>query len=190
MKLNLGKRLLPDTDDLLLRGRAGLVMSICTALAAAVFALILTWLISGDLEGETVIAGIIFSLLMGGIIFLAHHGRAALASWILIILLMLLITLDASSYGLGEPGAAAYIIPILVAICTVGFWAGMVTAIFASLAVWLIAWAPLAGWFAFPEASEISHLTFNAPFYTVVFILCALIAGLWAKYLSQNLKTS
>ncbi len=188
MKSISGKNLLPETNDPLLRGRAGLVMGICLALVAAVFALILTWLISRDLEGETVIAGLVFSLLLGGIVFLAHRGQVTLASWILIILLLLLITADASSYGLGEPGAAAYVIPILLAACTVGLWAGLGTAIFASLAVWIIAWAPLAGWYQLPEANEISFLTFNAPFYMVVFILCALIAGLWVDYLTKNLK--
>jgi len=44
--------LLPDTADALARGRAGLVIATCPGLDGVVAGLILTWLLSGDLQGE------------------------------------------------------------------------------------------------------------------------------------------
>ncbi len=42
---------------------------------------------------------------------------------------------------------------------------------------WLLAGAENAGWIAVSYPADISHLTFDAPAMTVVFLLCAVIAG-------------
>jgi hypothetical protein len=36
---------------------------------------------------------------------------------------------------------------------------------------------------------EESHLTFNAPFYTVIFVLVALIAGSWSRHLGAIVQS-
>jgi len=71
-------RLLPDVDDPLVLGRAGLVIVTCSGLVAMLLTLILIWLASGDLQGVTVVAGLFFSLLMAGIVGLARTGRVGL----------------------------------------------------------------------------------------------------------------
>lgn len=123
--------LLPkNPDNALARGRAGLVMAACLGLAIAVLALLLVWLISGDLQVETVVGSLVFILVLAGISALARDGRAGLAAWALIILLVLLITVDAASYGLGSPAAAAYFVPVVLAACSVGLVAGIGVALF------------------------------------------------------------
>jgi hypothetical protein len=160
-------------------------MATCLGLAIAVLALLLVWLISGDLQVETVAGTLVFVLVLAGIAALARGGRPRLASWALIILLVLLVTVDAASYGLGSPAAAAYFVPVVLAACSIGFLAGIGVALFGSAATWVIAWGTLAGWYQPFLPAEPSHLTFNAPLYTVLFVLVALIVGAWSRYLSD-----
>ncbi len=180
--------LLPRSADALARGRAGLVIATCLGLAIAMLALLLVWLISGDLQVETVAGTLIFILVLAGIAALARGGRARLAAWALIILLVLLITVDAASFGLGSPAAAAYFVPVVLAACSVGLVAGIGVALFGSAATWVIAWGTLSGWYQPFLPAEPSHLTFNAPLYTVLLLLVALIVGSWSRYLSDVVR--
>jgi len=179
-------RWLPATGDTLHRSRAGLVIATCLGLAAAILLLILVWLISGDLQWETAVAGGVFCLILAGIAALARKGRGITSVWLLAGLLTVLITLDAGSYGLGSPAAAGFVIPIVLAVCGAGLWAGIGVALYAAVAVWAIAVAGEAGWYVPYGPFDISHLTFNAPAYSVIFLLTALITGLWGRNLTTH----
>ena len=180
--------LLPDTDDALARGRAGLVIGTCSGLAVMLLALILIWLASGDLQGETVAAGLVFSLILGGIVALVRCGRIGLATWLLIILLVVLITADVAAFGLGSPAAAAYFVPVVVAACGSGLLAGIGVALFGSVSLWVIAGLASVGWYKPLAGFDISHLTFNAPLFTTLLLLVALIVGSWVRYIDSYLQ--
>ncbi len=180
---SLWNRLLPSDMPPLTRARAGLVMITNLALAVALLALILTWLISGDLQRETVIAGLVFCAILAGIVRLAQIGQTRWATWLLIVLLEIVVGLDVAAYGAGEPGAAAFFVPILLAACGVGMRAGLAIAAVSSCAVWASAWAAYAGWYQPELAFELSHLTFNAPMYMVLFLAAAALVGWWSGYL-------
>lgn len=167
-------------------GRGKLLLWTGGGLIAATWFLIIVWLISGDLEAGTPIAGTFLTVVLGGIVLLAKNGRSRAAAWILISLLIVLIILDASSFGLSTPGAAAFMLPIVLAASVLGLWSGIGTAVVATTAVWLIAWASTAGWYEPYGVVDISHLTFNAPFYTVLFGLTAVIVGGWSRYLTTT----
>ena len=66
--------LLPATENVLLRGQAGLVIAACLGLALAALALIVTWAITGDLQRETVVAAAALALILIGIGALARGG--------------------------------------------------------------------------------------------------------------------
>lgn len=182
---SLWNRLLPSKTPPLTRGRAGLIVITCLSMAGAILALILTWLLSGDLQIETVIAGLVFCIILAGIARLAQVGRTGLAAWLLIALLEILVGLDVAAYGAGEPGAAAFFIPILLAACGVSLWAGVGIALISSVVVWVTAWAAYADWYQPELAFELSHLTFNAPMYMVLFLAAAALTGWWSGYLAR-----
>jgi hypothetical protein len=184
------KRLIPASYSVLDQGRARLVIATCLGLIIAALALIVTWLVSGDLEGQTVIAALIFSLIMLGLVWLTSRRRVKVAAWLLILLLMLLITLDAIDYGLGSPASAAFFLPIVLAGCILNFWGGMGVAFVAAVASWGSAVAAYNGWYQPAIPFELSQLTFNAPVLTVLFLLIGLITGYWTRYLSRALPQS
>ena len=179
---------MPNTTDFLERGRAGLIVITCLGLIMAMAALILTWLISGDLEWETAVAGTIMGCILVGFIILARNGRSQLALWLLSCLLFLLITSDAASFGLGSPAAAAYFVPIVLVACGIGLWGGVGMAVAGGTAVWLIAGAAAAGRYTPEIPYEEWHLTFIAPLFTILFFLVALIVGYWMNYTSKAMK--
>lgn len=174
-------------EGILEKGAARLVVATCLGLAAAVVFLVVAWLVSGDLMIETVVAGLVLIVVLGGLALLARRGRARLANWLLLGLLLVLISLDAGAYGLGSPAAAAYVLPVLLAACVVGLWAGLLVAALGAAGVWLMAIAAGAGWYEPYVAYEVSHLTFTAPFLTVLLVLAALIVGWWNRYLRSHL---
>ncbi len=182
------EKLLPPTDDTLLRGRAMLIVATCFSVSAAYAALIVFWFLTGDLDWESTILWAILTVILGGFVALARRGRVTLAAGIIVGLLTLLTVADVSSYGVGEPGAAGFTLPILFAACTLGFWPALGVALVGSAAVWLTAAAEIGNWWNWLPAPVESHLTFNAPMYTVVFVLVALISALWNRYLEQQIR--
>jgi hypothetical protein len=166
---------LPDNSAA--RRIAMLVIITCAAIGLGALALILTWILSGDLEMETVAAAGALFLILGGLAVLALRGRERAALIILAVLLILLVAADLTEYGLHTSMAAAFLIPILLIACGLGMRAGIVTALVCSAYGWLLAAAENAGWIAVPYTADISHLTFDAPALTVVYLLCAVITG-------------
>lgn len=81
----------------------------------------------------------------------------------------------------GSPTAAAFCIPIVLAACALGLWAGLGIAAFVSLAVWFVAAAGVAGWYTPLTTPDLSHLSFEAPSMTVIFVAVAGIVGGWGK---------
>jgi hypothetical protein len=179
------KRFFPIFDDPILSGRAKLIMVTSLSVMLAAWVLVLTWLISGDLEGITVIAAVIFSTVMIGLAALARSGRVSLAAWSLVILLCVLILADTADYGLGSPSIGSYLIPIVLAACTLGLAASVGVAVCGSAVVWLIAVALSSGWYQSSAPFQIDHLTFNAPVLTVIFLLVAVIVGWWSRYTTR-----
>lgn len=176
------RSLLPPGEDAWQRGQASLVVVACLGVAAAAWGLVLAWLVSGDLEWETAVASLVFTLLLVGLLAV-NRRRPSLALWLLVSLLLLLITLDVSSYGLGEPGAAAFFLPLALAACGLGLRAGLVTAGVSTAVVWLTAVGAALNWYMPETAYQESHLTFTAPFFTVLFWVVALMIGYWVQFL-------
>ncbi len=182
--------LFPTTKTPLDDGRAKLVIIACCTLILAFVALLLVWLISGDLEGETVILAAAFGLILLGLIRLARSRRIALAAWGLVVLLMLLIGLDTASYGLGSPAGAAFVLPIALAGCALGLKPGLTMAGVATVIVWGSAVAGHQGWYQTETPFELSHLTFNAPFLMVLFMFIGVLTGIWTDYMTKTLHNS
>lgn len=183
--LNLGRSLLPESTDAPTRARAGLVIYTCLGIVGASAALVVTWLLTGDLDPETPVAALALALLLAGLALLARSGRVTWAAGGLTALLFLLVTADAWAFGLASPAAAAYCLPVTLAACALGLWAGLGVALTAGLSLWLLAWGAVAGWHSPWGPVEVSHLTFNAPFYTVILLLLALMIGGWARTLTE-----
>jgi hypothetical protein len=171
--------------DSLQRKRVRLIIATCLGLTGAVAFILLYWIFSGSLEQfETVIAGIIFGLIMGGIGLLAQRGRVAFAAWLLVGGLTLLISADLTEYGVTTPASVSYVIPILLAAFCLGFWPAMAVAALGSSVGWVVAWMQTSSTYATPGA-ELSQLTFNAPILTVILFVSALMAGYWSQQNSE-----
>ena len=177
-------KILPSFSDPVLTGRAKLIAVTGLGPMLAAWALVLTWLISGDLEGITVVAALIFSGVMAGLLALARSGRVRAAAWLLVGLLCVLILSDTADYGLGSPAIVSFVVPIVLAACTLGFAASIGVAVFGSGVIWLIAIALSAGWYQSSVPFQIDHLTFNAPVLTVIFLLVAGIVGWWNRHIT------
>ena len=176
------ERLLPKTDGRADRARAALVLVTCGAVILASLAMILFWVFTGSLEEvSTAVADAVLIIILFGMILLVRRGYTRLALWLLIALLTFL-TLDISTmYGVNTLSSSGFLLPIILAACGAGLWAGLALALVGSLGMWIIAFASLTGalqpWIPF----EVSNLTFDAPFLTVLFFLVAFILGVWTR---------
>lgn len=183
---SLYNRLLPRTDDILARGRAGMIIAACLIITLACVILIATWIISGDLVWQTTVAAAAIMAILAGIGALARAGRVPLASWSVTILLTVLISVEAWSYGVGSASCAAFAIPIILAAATLGLWASLGIAGIGSSVTWLSALAETRNWYIPLMTPDDSHLTFNAPALTVIFMIIAIIAGSWTRYAAES----
>ncbi len=180
-------RWLPATTDPLIAGRARLILATCVGLVLAAWALVLVWLISGDLEAETVVVMIVFSVMLLGIAAVSRSGRVTLAAWLLVVMLGLVTVFDAAYYGIGAPDIVFFVLPIILAACTIGLAAGMISAVVGAMAVWGTAIGAMQGWLAVAIPFQMDHLTFNAPVISIIFLLVALIVGWWSRYTTRLL---
>jgi hypothetical protein len=181
-------RWLPNTTDPLLTGRARLILATCVGLILAVWGLVLTWLISGDLQIETVVVMIIFSLILLGMAAVSRSGRVMLAAWLLIALLGLAVVSDVAYYGVGAPGIFAFVLPIVLAACLSGLAGGMIMAVVGASVAWGVAIGAMQGWLAVAIPFQMDHLTFNAPVISLIFLLVALIVGWWSRYTANLIR--
>jgi hypothetical protein len=181
-------RLLPTTNDPLPAGRAKLILATCAGLILAIWGLVLVWLISGDLQIETVVIMIVFSIMLLGIVVVSRSDRTPLAAWLLIALLGFVTIYDTTYYGLGSPDIVSFVLPIILAACLIGLTAGMITAVIGAIATWGIAVGAMQGWLNVAIPFQMDHLTFNAPMISIIFLLVALIVGWWSRYTSALIR--
>jgi hypothetical protein len=165
----------------LARARSRLITVTCLGVVAATIFMLGFWVLSGSLEDwETIVAGAVLSLILAGVAALARRGRVTLAAWLLTSLLTLIITENTIEYSVGSPSAAFYVVPIVLAAFTLGFWVALGIAGLGSVTSWVMAWGTTSGGWTTPPA-PIDHLTFNAPAITILLFVVALIAGYWVK---------
>lgn len=181
-------KLLPATGDPLLRSRAALIVATALGVLVVLLALILTWLISGDLQWQTVVMAVFFSGLMAGIVALARAGRIRWAAWLLIGVLMAATASAQVGYGLASPGAAGFFVPIVLAACVSGPGGGLIVAFASACVVWVIGIFAATGFYTPLIPYDISHLTFNAPLWTFLYFLIAAMVGFWGRMLSGYIE--
>jgi hypothetical protein len=172
--------LLPSTSDVLVRRQAELVIVTCLFLIATLAALGVMWRWTRDLERNTVLGFSGLSLLLAGLIALAHAGQALAAAWILAGGLLALFSAIVGLYGTDGPIMAWYLAPILLLAGVAGIWAALGAAALAAAVIWLSALAQQSGRYAPPWSEMPFHrmvVTFNVPTMTALYLLAALIAG-------------
>jgi hypothetical protein len=180
------QRFLPKTDNRVDRACAMLVLTTCGAVILATLAMILFWVFTGSLEDvSTITAGTVLLLMMLGLVALVRRGNIRLALW-LVVALLGFITLEISvEYGVSTLSSAAFLIPIVLAACGAGLWAGLFLALVGSAGMWVIAFASSSGALHPYIPYQVSNLTFDAPFLTILFFLIAIIVGVWGREMAR-----
>lgn len=159
------------------RFQAQLVTLTAAIMGAAMLFLLLVWLLTGDLEGTTVLAALALSGILTGLSVLAWRKSARVALWILSALLMGLIGLDSAAFGLDSPSVLGLAIPVLLVTRGFGLRFGVGAALAGSAFTWGIALASVRGVYIPFGVVDLSHLTFNAPALTVILLIVAILGG-------------
>jgi hypothetical protein len=180
------ERFLPQTDNRIDRASAALVLATCGAVMLGTLTFILFWILTASLEElATITAGIVFVIILLGIVLLVRRGNIRLGLWLLVSLLGILTLEISREYGVNTLSSAGFVIPIVLAACGSGLWAGLLMALIGSAGMWVIAFASSTGalqpWIPY----EISNLTFDAPFLTILFFLLAFIVGIWGREMGK-----
>jgi hypothetical protein len=153
-----------------------LITIVSASLAAAMLLMILYWVATASLEDTaTIYIALGLILLLGGIVLLARRGHPRLAGGLLTALLYLLILAASVGYGVGTPSTAGFLLSIVLAAAVLGPAACWTATGFSVAAVWIIALAAGQGWYEPWIPYQVSDLTFTAPFYTLLFVLIAVI---------------
>jgi hypothetical protein len=166
--------------------RAILMVVTCLIMLIAMWLLVLTWKISGDLQKETVAIALFLTVVMGGILTAVKNGAFLWSAIILLSLLFLLVTLDLLFFGAGSPALTAYTLPILLAAYVIGLWAALLMAVLISAMLWLTAYVALTQRYEPQLPAQRSHLTFTAPTLSLIFLSVALLSGLWTIQLGAS----
>ncbi len=180
--------LAPKSNSPVQRIRALLVMLFALGIFLALFALIFYWVLTGTLESlDTVLAGLIFGLMLLSIARLAQVGKVDLSAWLLGLLLSVIIFLDVAEYGFtASIAASVYALPVVFSALALGLVPALFFAFLGAVVMWVLAFAMSQGWLANFFYHE-SFLSFHAPALTLYYFLLALMVGGWNRALTQYL---
>lgn len=124
---------------------------------------------------------------LAGCIGLALNDQVRLATWILIGLMLVLNIINMFVYGIATSASAAYLIPILLAMFCISTTIGYVVTLLGCGIVFGIAYLQSQERIKTLIPYQVSHLTFDAPVLSLVYILIAFITGSWIGPLKEFL---
>lgn len=178
---------LPPDPSIVVQGQAGLIILVCLLLIVATGLLLLSWLISRDLQNNTIIISILYVGILSWIASLPRTNNAFGAGVLLIVLLLGTLIFITFHYGVGSPSVAAFLLPIVVATIVVNSTAGFAVTVGSVLFIWAMALFELLGWRTPLLPVERDNLTFKAPLFTVLFVIVFILIGGWSEYLMGNM---
>jgi len=173
--------LLPKSYSAIDQVAALTIINASLALGLAMLVLVLYWRFTKSLETIKTIyimLGIIFILAI--CIWLEITGRISAGAWTLIILMVILNFSSMAGYGISSSASCGYILPILIAFFCVGSGAGYAVTLAGCIFVFAIPIVHSKGWANFGFPYQVSHITFDAPTLTLVYLLAAVISGGWS----------
>lgn len=154
------------------------VNALSYSIIAAMLGVILYWIFTNSFEDiETIFIAIGITLLLAANLWMAHRGKARLAAWLLIGLLLFLNTANIVWYGIGSLSTAALLIPTVAAFIGLSIRDGIVVTVLSLLVAWGTVLAAATGQLKTELPYQISNLTFDAPILTVIFILVGVIVA-------------
>lgn len=164
------------------RAQAKVTIVTAFAIGAAMLALVLYWIVTSSLEDvETIFLALGLILLLAGIIALVKRGRVKLGAWILTLLMIFLNLSNMTWYGVSTTSSAGYLIPILLALFSIGAGAGFGVTLLGCASVFAISLLASAGQIQTEIPYVESHLTFDAPALTLIYLLVYFICNAWVK---------
>ena len=180
--------LLPSSYSLYDQASAMVVIVTSLAISGAMILLVVYWLVTKSFETvKTIFAMLAIMLLLALCVGLAINHQVRLAAWILIVLMLLLNVANMLGYGIATSASAAYLIPILLAMFCIGVTAGYVIAFLGCVIVFAIAFLQSKEKIKTFLPYQVSHLTFDAPVLSLVYILITFITGSWITPLKEFL---
>lgn len=176
------KQFIPSSASPIERARAKVTVVTALAIGAAMLALVLFWILTSTLEDiETIFLTIVLLLLMAGLIVLVQRGYIRLGAWILTLLMVFLNLANMTWYGIATTSSAGYIIPILLALFGISSAAGLGITILGCASVFAISLLASAGQIQTEIPYAESHLTFDAPALTLIYLLVYFISSAWVQ---------
>lgn len=178
--------LLPSSYSLFDQACAVVVIITSLAVSGAMLLLVIYWLVTKSFETiKTIFAMVGIMLTLAVCIWLALNYQVSLAAWILILLMLLLNFANMLSYGIATSASAAYLIPILLAMFCISLSTGYVIALLGCVSVFVIAFLQSQEKIKTLLPYQVSHLTFDAPVLSLIYMLVAVIGGSWATPLKE-----
>ncbi|MBI5351431.1 MAG: hypothetical protein HZB50_02205 [Chloroflexi bacterium] len=174
--------LLPESVSAFERAQAKIVSNTSIVIGSAMLALVLYWIFTGTFEDiETIFVMTALLILLAGIITLVKRGHIKLGAWLLTGLMLFLNLSDMAWYGVGTVASAAFIIPILLAVFSIGPRQGMGVTILSCAVVFLIAYLASIGQLQTEIPYQESNLSFDAPTLSLIFLITGILAGNWVR---------
>lgn len=180
--------LLPSSYSLFDQASAMVAIITSLAMGGAMILLVAYWVLTKSFETIItiyVMLGIILVLAL--CIWLALNYQVRTAAWILIVLLLLLNFANMFGYGIATSASAAYLLPILLAIFCINTSTGYGIAILGCVTVFLIAFLQSKEKIKTALPYQVSHLTFDAPVLSLVYLLVTVLSGSWVSPIKEFL---
>ena len=186
--INLIRGLLPISYSHFDQASAIVVITTSLAIGGAMVLLVLYWLLTKSFETiKTIFAMLAIMLVLAICIGLATNHQVKLGAWILILLMLLINLANMAGYGIATSASSAYFIPILLTIFCIGIGAGYIITFVGCVFVFGIAFLQSKEKLKTFLPYQVSHLTFDAPVLSLLYVLTAVIAGSWLVPLNEVL---
>lgn len=186
--INLIANLLPTSYSIIDQVSAMVIIFTALVISVGMLLLVLYWVWTKSFETIKTIFGM-FAIMLGlGIcISLALNDQVRFAAWILILLMIGLNIISMLGYGISTSGSSAYVVPILLAVFCLTPQIGIIIAGLGCVLVFGVAFLQSKNKLNAQISYQVSHLTFDAPVLSLVYIFVALISGSWVQSIKSFL---
>lgn len=178
---------LPSSENFVTQGQAILIIMLCLVLIAATLFLLLSWIVSRDLQSNTVGVALFYVMFLSWIASLPRTGNVLLAGGLLIGLLLSTLIFITIHYGVSSPSVTAFLLPIVISTVVLNTAVGFAVTLCCILFIWLAAFVEHQGWRKPMLPVSRDNLTFKAPMFTVIFTAVFILIGGWTDYLMVNI---
>ncbi|BBX72708.1 hypothetical protein MSHI_06140 [Mycobacterium shinjukuense] len=162
------------------------VITSCLAIGVSMILLIGYWILTKSLEsGKTILVAMGIGLFLLACVGMELRGRPLVGAWMLVVAVVVVIFASMLAYGVASSASAGYILAILLSMLCIGATESYLVTVLGCGAAFVMPMMQSKRWIPTILPYHPSHVTFDAPTLSLIYLLTAIISESWMNSIAD-----